>query len=68
MLAPLLAVLALTVAAVGPTAPAPTTRAGVVATAPLEVASVPVAYAGTVYLTFDDGPSSTYTRKVPAVL
>jgi peptidoglycan/xylan/chitin deacetylase (PgdA/CDA1 family) len=68
LLAPLLAVLALTVAAVGPTARAPTPRAGVVASAPLEVASLPVAYAGTVYLTFDDGPSSTYTPKVLAVL
>jgi peptidoglycan/xylan/chitin deacetylase (PgdA/CDA1 family) len=28
----------------------------------------PVAYAGTVYLTFDDGPSATWTPKVLAVL
>ncbi|WP_020144818.1 polysaccharide deacetylase family protein [Terracoccus sp. 273MFTsu3.1] len=70
LLAPLLAVLAITVAAVGPTAPAPTPspRTGVVAAAPLEVASVPVAYAGTVYLTFDDGPNPTYTPRVLAVL
>jgi peptidoglycan/xylan/chitin deacetylase (PgdA/CDA1 family) len=70
LLAPVLAVLALTVAAVGPTAQAqgPTSRTGVVATAPLELASVLVAYAGTVYLTFDDGPSSTYTPRVLAVL
>ena len=68
LLAPLLAALALTVAAVGPTAPAPSPRTGVVAGAPPEFASVPVAYAGTVYLTFDDGPSTTYTPKVLAVL
>src|SRR4051812_8876372 len=28
----------------------------------------PVAYAGTVYLTFDDGPSATYTPEVLAIL
>ena len=38
------------------------------ATAPRDVAAVPVAYAGTVYLTFDDGPSYTWTPAVLAVL
>jgi peptidoglycan/xylan/chitin deacetylase (PgdA/CDA1 family) len=32
------------------------------------VAAAPVAYAGTVYLTFDDGPHPTYTPKVLAIL
>ena len=34
----------------------------------VEVDAVPVAYAGTVYLTFDDGPSSTYTPKILPIL
>ena len=39
--------------------------------APLRAAALlaqPVAYAGTVYLTFDDGPTATWTPKVLAVL
>jgi peptidoglycan/xylan/chitin deacetylase (PgdA/CDA1 family) len=43
-----------------PTAAAPT--------APPTVATVPVAYAGTVYLTFDDGPHPTWTPRVLAIL
>ncbi|HET8988207.1 MAG TPA: polysaccharide deacetylase family protein [Humibacillus sp.] len=44
-----------------PTAAAPTATATTVATAP-------VAYAGTVYFTFDDGPHATWTPKMLAVL
>ena len=43
-----------------PTAAAPT--------APPTVATVPVAYAGTVYLTFDDGPHPTWTPRVLSIL
>jgi peptidoglycan/xylan/chitin deacetylase (PgdA/CDA1 family) len=70
LLATLLAVLALTVTAGGPTASTPTssTPPGVVATAPVEVDSVPVAYVGTVYLTFDDGPHATWTPRMLSVL
>ena len=35
-------------------------------TVPVE--AVPVAYAGTVYLTFDDGPNPTYTPRILAIL
>ena len=50
----------LTAPASSPTAAAPT--------APPTVATVPVAYAGTVYLTFDDGPHPTWTPRVLAIL
>ena len=38
------------------------------AASPVEVDFTHVAYAGTVYLTFDDGPNATYTPKVLAIL
>ncbi|GAA1965706.1 hypothetical protein GCM10009817_01880 [Terrabacter lapilli] len=50
------------------TTTSPTHPTGPVATAPQTVAAVPVAYAGTVYLTFDDGPSYTYTPQILSVL
>jgi peptidoglycan/xylan/chitin deacetylase (PgdA/CDA1 family) len=45
-----------------------TTTAPAQGTAPVDLAAVPVAYAGTVYLTFDDGPNPTYTPKILAIL
>ena len=62
LLTPLLIALALIAGLAVPnpanlTATSPTHPTGPVATAPRTVAAVPVAYAGTVYLTFDDGPS-----------
>jgi peptidoglycan/xylan/chitin deacetylase (PgdA/CDA1 family) len=39
-----------------------------VASPAVDVAATPVAYAGTVYLTFDDGPNTTYTPKILAIL
>ena len=49
------------------TSPAPPPTAAV-PTAPPMVATVPVAYAGTVYLTFDDGPHPTWTPRVLSIL
>ena len=37
-------------------------------TAPVDIDAVPVAYIGTVYLTFDDGPHPTYTPQILAIL
>ncbi|MEW1954886.1 polysaccharide deacetylase family protein [Terrabacter sp. NPDC080008] len=70
LLTPLLLALALIAALAVPntasTSPAPPTAPAV--TDSQTVAVVPVAYAGTVYLTFDDGPSYTYTPRILAVL
>jgi len=72
-LTPLLAALALTATLAAPSA-APTagtssTRPTTAATtAGSAVATLPVAYAGTVYFTFDDGPHPTWTPKMLAVL
>jgi peptidoglycan/xylan/chitin deacetylase (PgdA/CDA1 family) len=41
---------------------------GVATTSAVGVSAAPVAYAGTVYLTFDDGPHPTYTPKILAIL
>ncbi|HET9631880.1 MAG TPA: polysaccharide deacetylase family protein [Terrabacter sp.] len=73
LLTPLLIALALIAGLAVPnpanlTATSPTHPTGPVATAPQTVAAVPVAYAGTVYLTFDDGPSYTYTPQILSVL
>ena len=72
LLTPLLAALALAAPLAAPaSSPAPASRLGSgssVATTPTDVAAEPVAYAGTVYLTFDDGPHPTWTPKVLAVL
>lgn len=64
-LAALVAALALTSTLTSP-APQPTAAAPTATTA--TVATAPVAYAGTVYLTFDDGPSYTYTPRVLSIL
>src|SRR4051794_27323468 len=72
-LTPLLAALALTATLASPS-PSPT--AGRSSTRPTDaaaaagsvVATLPVAFAGTVYLTFDDGPHATWTPKMLAVL
>jgi peptidoglycan/xylan/chitin deacetylase (PgdA/CDA1 family) len=64
-LAALVAALALTSTLTSP-APPPTAAAPTATTA--TVATAPVAYAGTVYLTFDDGPSYTYTPRVLSIL
>ncbi|WP_076261589.1 polysaccharide deacetylase family protein [Intrasporangium flavum] len=64
VLGPLLALaLAAAVAAPAPALPGPATASPTTA-----VSTAAVAYAGTVYLTFDDGPSATYTPKVLAIL
>lgn len=71
LLTPLLAALALTAPLAAPatsSAPATSGSARTVATSPTDIATVPVAYAGTVYLTFDDGPSYTYTPKILSIL
>lgn len=72
VLTPLLAALALAAPLAAPaSSPTPASPPGSgrpVATAPTEVAAGPVAYAGTVYFTFDDGPHATWTPKVLAVL
>lgn len=67
LMAGLFAALALTGTLVGPvssstsaTAPTPVQT--------VEVATTPIAYRGTVYLTFDDGPHPTWTPKMLAVL
>jgi peptidoglycan/xylan/chitin deacetylase (PgdA/CDA1 family) len=49
------------------TSPAPPPTAAAPAAPPI-VATAPVAYAGTVYFTFDDGPHATWTPKMLAVL
>ena len=72
-LTPLLTALALTATLAVPTAAftsgAPPTRSSApAATAPATVATTPVAYAGTIYFTFDDGPHPTWTPKMLAVL
>jgi peptidoglycan/xylan/chitin deacetylase (PgdA/CDA1 family) len=51
-------------AALPETMPAPAARASMSA----DVAAVPVAYAGTVYLTFDDGPHPTWTPRIVSIL
>jgi peptidoglycan/xylan/chitin deacetylase (PgdA/CDA1 family) len=48
--------------------PSPTTTSAATHAATQDVAAAPVAYAGTVYLTFDDGPNATYTPKVLSIL
>lgn len=58
--------LALSLAA-GVAAPAPA-ASGSRGAPTTEVSTTAVAYAGTVYLTFDDGPSATYTPQVLAIL
>lgn len=73
LLTPLLLALALIAALAVPnaattTATPPAHPATPAATAPQTVAALPVAYAGTVYLTFDDGPSYTYTPRILSVL
>ncbi|TQN48879.1 polysaccharide deacetylase [Humibacillus xanthopallidus] len=50
------------------TSPAPPPTAAAAPTAVTTVATAPVAYAGTVYFTFDDGPHATWTPKMLAVL
>ena len=56
--------LAAVVPAATPEASAPPVRV----TAPVDLAVAPVAYVGTVYLTFDDGPSRTYTPQILSIL
>lgn len=73
ILSPIIALLATTlVLATAPSPPTgdapPAARADASVSAVTDVASMPVAYAGTVYLTYDDGPHSTYTPQVLAVL
>lgn len=65
LIAVLVAMLAVTVFA---PSPSPTTTSAATDAATQDVAAVPVAYAGTVYLTFDDGPNATYTPKVLSIL
>jgi peptidoglycan/xylan/chitin deacetylase (PgdA/CDA1 family) len=50
------------------TSPAPPPTAAAPTTTTATVATVPVAYAGTVYFTFDDGPHATWTPRVLSVL
>ncbi len=61
----LVAMLAVTVFAPSPSL---TTTSAAPNAATQDVAAAPVAYRGTVYLTFDDGPNSTYTPQIPAIL
>lgn len=73
VLTPLLLALALIAALAVPNAATttgtpPARPTSPAATAPQTVAALPVAYAGTVYLTFDDGPSYTYTPRILSVL
>ena len=66
VLGPLLAIAVATVATVAAPASAPSVAAR--ASSAAGVTAAAVAYAGTVYLTFDDGPSATYTPQVLSVL
>ncbi|TQM64052.1 polysaccharide deacetylase family protein [Humibacillus xanthopallidus] len=50
------------------TSPAPPPTAAAPPATVTTVAAAPVAYAGTVYFTFDDGPHATWTPKMLAVL
>ncbi|MGW5240071.1 polysaccharide deacetylase family protein [Monashia sp. NPDC004114] len=53
--------------AAGTATPGTTGATGATASA-VQVTAAKVAYAGTVYLTFDDGPHATYTPRILAVL
>ncbi len=64
VLGPLLALVVATLVA----APAPAQTAAARSSSGTGLVAAAVAYAGTVYLTFDDGPSATYTPQVLAVL
>lgn len=48
--------------------PSQTTTSAAPSAATQDVAAAPVAYRGTVYLTFDDGPNSTYTPQILSIL
>lgn len=57
-----------TAALLGMGSPAPSDRGPAPPARPGVVLAQPVAFAGTVYLTFDDGPHATWTPKVLAIL
>jgi peptidoglycan/xylan/chitin deacetylase (PgdA/CDA1 family) len=64
----LVALLAVTLAGISPAVDTVRQAGAQSAPAAVEVELAPVAYAGTVYLTFDDGPHPTYTPKVLSIL
>ena len=66
-LAALVTALALATTLTSP-APSPTVAAPAAPPTTTTVAATPVAYAGTVYFTFDDGPHPTWTPRMLAVL
>jgi peptidoglycan/xylan/chitin deacetylase (PgdA/CDA1 family) len=68
LLTALITLLAVTVFAPSPSPPSTTSSGATRASVAQDVAAAPVAYAGTVYLTFDDGPNPTYTPQVLAIL